>query len=80
MPCPVEFEEISPAGKQWPTGDLTCIRKDAKELSYPLKRDWKKMDSLPDYYGKRITWGQVRENPNLLDNFVAQMSVDELQD
>ena len=78
LPCPVEFEEISPAGKQWPTGDLTCIRKDAKELSYPLKRDWKKMDSLPDYYGKRITWGQVRENPNLLDNFVAQMSVDEL--
>ena len=33
---------------------------------------------LPEYKGKRITFPQLKQNPALLDSFVAQMSNDEL--
>lgn len=33
---------------------------------------------LPEYHGKRITWPELQENPELLDAFVAQMTTEEL--
>ncbi len=33
---------------------------------------------LPKYKGKTITWPELRNNPTLLDSFVAQMTTDEL--
>ncbi|MCM1221881.1 MAG: glycoside hydrolase family 3 C-terminal domain-containing protein [Lachnospiraceae bacterium] len=78
LPCPVAFEELSQRGKQWPTGELTCIRGEAGKLSYPLPRDGQEEPSLPEYHGERIVWEQVRQNPALLDDFTAQMSVEEL--
>ncbi|MCM1542685.1 MAG: glycoside hydrolase family 3 C-terminal domain-containing protein [Blautia sp.] len=78
LPCPVSFEEMSQSGKQWPTGELTCIRGEAGALSHPLPRTMQEVFPLPEYTGERITWEQVRENPALLDDFTAQMSVEEL--
>ncbi len=50
----------------------------ADRISVPAKRPAYTPEPLPKYTGPRITYPMLKANPALLENFVAQMTDDEL--
>lgn len=79
LPCPVDFVEMSPTGKNWPTGNLTRIREGARALGDVTPRSWPAPPAPAEAKpAQRITYAMLRANPSLLDTFVTQMSTDEL--
>ena len=49
-----------------------------KRIAVHAERTPYRPDALPRYRGPRITWEMLKENPDLLDSYVAQMSLSEL--
>lgn len=79
LPSPVEFEELSQTGKQWPEGTRTGLLHENTELSHQkghaLQNTYEELVQQDDVC---ITYPMLRENPTLLNTFVAQLNNREL--
>lgn len=76
--CPVEnFKRLTKAD---PTvdGSLSKLVPLGQRIAVPAKKKAYQPKPLPEYKGKRITWPELKANRKLLNDFVAQMSVEEL--
>lgn len=77
---PKKIQEISkytPSKK--PTGEDTCCDCENEVFDFSkTKRKHFAAEPLDEYNGSRIYYEEVEKNPSLLDNFVAQLSVEEL--
>lgn len=76
--CPVEdFKRLTKAD---PTVDGSKSRLVPLEERFAVKAERKPYhpEPLPEYKDKTITWPELQKNPQLLDSFVSQMTMDEL--
>ena len=76
--CPVEdFKRLTKAD---PTVDGTRSKLVPLEERFAVSAKWRRFKPQPlaPYNGKRITWQELQKDHSLLNDFVAQMSVDEL--
>ena len=74
------FTELSKFGaEKLPGGELSFCDCKKEEFDFSdTKRKHFSVDDLPKYDGEIIYYEDVEKNPELLDKFIAQMSVDEL--
>lgn len=76
--CPVEsFSRLSKTNPQI-DGSRSKLVPLAERIAVPAEKKVYAPSALPAYRGKTITWPELKKNPGLLDNFVAQMSTMEL--
>ena len=76
--APVEdFPRLSKADPRI-SGKKTAIVPLRKRFAVRAKKIPYRPQGLPRYRGKRITWEMLKKEPQLLDAFVAQMSLGEL--
>lgn len=76
--CPVEdFKRLTKAD---PTVDGTRSRLVPLNERFAVAAKWRRFQPKPlvPYHGKRITWPELQKNHSLLNDFIAQMTVDEL--
>lgn len=76
--CPVEdFKRLTKAD---PTVDGTRSKLVPLEERFAVPAKWRRFKPQPlaTYNGKRIAWPELQKDHSLLNDFVAQMSVDEL--
>ena len=59
-------------------GEKSRIVELEERIAVPAERTPYQPEPLPKYAGEKITWPMLIKNPYLLDNFVAQMTTDEL--
>jgi beta-glucosidase len=81
MPSPVEFEEMSINGKKWPAGELSGLKQEAVKLTYARPRPWTQQiekNRAESINSDIVTFAMVKNNPDLLDQFIAQMNIDTL--
>ena len=75
--CPVEDFKRLRKGDLIREGKSKIVAR-WKRIGVPAKRKAYRPERLPKYKGKRIFWEDLKANPELLDKFVAQMSLAEL--
>lgn len=74
LPSPIEFEELSQKGKQWPDGKYSGIREGETTLTHPLPRCWKTGKRSPSNpCDGLISYDALKNQPTLLEAFVEQM-------
>lgn len=79
LPCPINFEPLSQGKKVWPTGKHTRFIPEANQLTNARQRVFEELKPCEHKKLENpITFSQLKEDPDLLDDFVSQMGTGEL--